>query len=116
MISWKGDDDAAPTPEQLAAYADGELDGQVFLDRDELGELGVEGAVGDAKAAMTDHGVDAVITEPRAERQGLNVVLGHERAKTWRPRCAFAGADTSTAEGGAAEVIARRLLLWRQSG
>jgi hypothetical protein len=27
MISWKGDDEPAPTPEQLAAYADGELDG-----------------------------------------------------------------------------------------
>ncbi|MCI0456079.1 MAG: hypothetical protein L0Z62_03745 [Gemmataceae bacterium] len=26
MISWKGDDHWAPTPEQLAAYADGELD------------------------------------------------------------------------------------------
>jgi len=32
MISWKGDDDAAPTPEQLAAYADGELDGHPGLE------------------------------------------------------------------------------------
>jgi hypothetical protein len=28
MISWKGDEEPAPTPEQLAAYADGELDGR----------------------------------------------------------------------------------------
>jgi hypothetical protein len=27
MIAWQGDDEPAPTPEQLAAYADGELDG-----------------------------------------------------------------------------------------
>src|SRR5262249_30449778 len=28
MIAWQGDDEPAPTPEQLAAYADGELDGR----------------------------------------------------------------------------------------
>ncbi len=28
MISWKGDEEPTPTPEQLAAYADGELDGR----------------------------------------------------------------------------------------
>jgi hypothetical protein len=27
MIAWKGDEEPRPTPEQLAAYADGELDG-----------------------------------------------------------------------------------------
>jgi hypothetical protein len=28
MISWKGDEEPAPAPEQLAAYADGDLDGR----------------------------------------------------------------------------------------
>src|SRR5215813_1282517 len=72
---------ARPARHHALALAHCELDREILLDGDELGELGVEGAVGNAKAAMTDHGVDAVITQPRAEREGLNVVLGHERAK-----------------------------------
>jgi hypothetical protein len=33
MISWRGDEEPAPTPEQFAAYADGELDGHPALER-----------------------------------------------------------------------------------
>jgi AcrR family transcriptional regulator len=32
MISWRGDEEPEPTPEQLAAYADGELDGRPALE------------------------------------------------------------------------------------
>ena len=61
------------------AAAHGELDRQVLLDGDELGELGVEGAIGDAEAAMADHGIEPVVAEPRAGRQGLDVIGGHHR-------------------------------------
>ena len=61
--------------------ADGAFERQVFLDRDDLGELRVEGAIGDAKAAVPDHRIEPVVTEPRAGWQGLNVVEGHGHAQ-----------------------------------
>ncbi len=74
--------EARATRHHLAAgVADGELDRQVFLDGDELGELRVEGAIGDAEATMPDHRIEPVITEPRAGRQSLNVVGGHGHAQ-----------------------------------
>ncbi len=63
------------------AVADGAFERQVFLDRDDLGELRVEGAVGDAEAAVPDHRIEAVVAEPRAGGQGLNVVEGHGHAQ-----------------------------------
>ena len=61
--------------------ANGAFERKVFLDRDDLGELRVEGAVGDAKTAVPDHCIEAVVTEPRAGWQGLNVVEGHGHAQ-----------------------------------
>ncbi len=59
------------------AAAHGELDRQVLLDGDELGELGVEGAIGDAEAAVADHRIEPIVAEPRAGSQGLDVIGGH---------------------------------------
>jgi len=56
------------------AAAHGELDRQVLLDGDELGELGVESTIGDAEAAMADHGIEPIVAEPCAGRQGLDVI------------------------------------------
>ena len=58
----------------LLALAHGELDRQVLLDRHDLGELAVEGAIGDAEAAMADHGVEPVVAQHGAGRQGLDIV------------------------------------------
>ena len=51
------------------------FDGEVLLDGDTLGELGVEGAIGNAESAMADDRVEAIVTEPRRERQSL-IVFG----------------------------------------
>ena len=54
----------------------------------DLGELAVEGAVGDAEAAVPDHRVEPVVAEPRAGRQGLNVVEDMA-TRNLASRCAF---------------------------
>ena len=71
--------------------AHGELDGKVLLDGHELGELRVEGAVGDAKAAVPDDGIEAKIAQPRSERQSLVVFRG----------CGHAQPDVLDARSGA---------------
>src|SRR5260221_18530 len=86
-VSMLGSDCARPpmptgaAPHHVAAGAHGELDGQLFLDRHDLGELAVEGAVGDAEAAMADHRVQPVVAELGTERQGLDVVDTHVGAR-----------------------------------
>jgi hypothetical protein len=66
---------------RAVAVADRALDRQVFLDGDDLGELRVERAVGDAETAMPDHRIEAVVAEPRAGGKSLNVVEGHGHAQ-----------------------------------
>ena len=86
----------APRGTTSSALAHGELDRQVFLDRHDLGELAVEGAVGDAEAAMADHGVEPVVAERGAGRQGLDIVGIHQGADLrWPHKCAFATKRTS---------------------
>ena len=72
---------AAAARHDLAPAAHGELDRQVFLDRHHLGELAVEGAIGDAEAAMADHRVEPIVAELETERQGLIVFDTHEGAR-----------------------------------
>ena len=73
--------EAGAARHHFAAAAHGELDRQVFLDRHDLGELAVEGAVGDAEAAMADHRIQPVVAELGAKRQGLDVVDTHVGAR-----------------------------------
>ena len=65
----------------LLALAHGELDRQVLLDRHDLGELAVEGTIGDAEAAMADHGIEPVVAQHGAGRQGLDIIESHRSAR-----------------------------------
>ena len=55
--------------------------GRYSLMATNLASWRVEGAVGDAEAAMADHRVEPVVAEPGAGRQGLDVVEGHGHAQ-----------------------------------
>ena len=68
--------EARPARADLAiGPAHGELDRKVLLDGNELGELGVKGAISDTEPAMPDDCIEPIIAEPRTERQGL-IVFG----------------------------------------
>src|SRR6185312_416200 len=65
----------------LVALAHGELDWQVLLDRHDLGELAVEGAIGDAEATVADHRVESIVAQQGADGQGLDIVRSHDRTR-----------------------------------
>ena len=56
--------------------AQGEIDRQVFLDRQLLVQGGVFGEIGDAEAAAAQHALDAILRQPKSRRQRLRIIVG----------------------------------------
>ena len=65
-------------PDRRVGHARGELDGQVFLDRDALVEIGVAREIGDAESALAQDPLDHIPVQPRLRRQPVGIGgVGH---------------------------------------